>query len=563
VLKSRGGRRGGTKPSSSTINKSSNSNNNDITNTLDDTETSFSTISTLTESAPPAEGTERREVLDAAEMELREARNRRQQQVDGAEQELQEARNRRNQTAMNLRIATLENNLEIAKNDRREHERTKRQKMALELEVAQANEELASKKEILLSKEMELVNLTKRLSDLHNVMDKTATTRFRQPEILSKALDEKNKELAEQYNAEKRAKDDAGRRCLELELQLKASNDKRKELAKQHMSDQNARENVEARCLELESRLKASNETNQELAALLRQKTSRIQSMDESLDETEELREKALEYDYVVCLCDQLEKKVLVTILANEELMEEKESLTREIAELNTSVFDAELEREVQTEELKSAQNRVESLTTQCLSFEAELNGLKQTNLTITEENKTLAAKMSELNSSTEATNEFQSVRKENESLANRCESLESALNSLEDRNQTVMEEKQLLTKNITELNSSIVRAEQQRKAQTMQLQHVQNQNRSLAGRCKSLETDINNACSVDKKSEREGNTDELQTLQKQNELLASRCKKLETELNNMEEEKRTEQKKVHLRTMNSINQYVPTTKRE
>lgn len=548
-MKSRknGQRRGGTKtkPSSSTTNNKSNNANNDnnniinnhIINNLDDTETSFSTISTLTETAPPVEGTERKEVLDAAELELLEARNRRQQQVDGAEQELREARSRRNQTAMTLKIATLEKNLEIAQNDRREHERTRRQKLALELEVAQAHEELVSKEEILLSKEMELVDLAKRLSDLQKVMDKTTTTLYRQPEVLSKALDEKNKELAEQYNAEKTAKETAERRCLELELQLKASNDKRNELTKQHMSEQTAREHGEKRCLELESRLKASNETNQELAALLRQKTSRIQSMDQSLDETEELREKALEYDYVVCLCDQLEKKVSVTILANEELMEEKESLAREIAELNTTVFDAELEREV---ELKSAQQQIESLTKQSLFLETELNALKQTNHTMTEENKTMAEKLSESNSSTEETIEFQNVRNENESLAARCESLETALNNLEDRNKTVVQEKKLLTKNMSELNSRIVRAEQQRKAQTMQLQHVQNQNLLLASRCKSLETELNNnACSSeDANSEREGNAEKLQTLQKQNELLASRCKSLETELSNMEETK-------------------------
>ena len=193
--------------------------------------------------------------------------------VDAAEWELMEARNRRAQ----VRIRKLERSVEMAEQDRREHERTYKQKMALQADLDRAQHELHSNEGIVRSKELEVLDLTKKLS--------YQTTRGKQLEFLLKAaaIDEeekkKHQELAVQYAAEKQARESAEQRCLELEEALKTSHQKAKELAQQHSVDRTAKEEAQARCQELQGRLKDSHQKNQELAALLRQKTSQIQSM--------------------------------------------------------------------------------------------------------------------------------------------------------------------------------------------------------------------------------------------------------------------------------------------
>jgi len=226
------------------------------------------------------------------------------------------------------------------------------------------------------------------------------------------------KALREQHSLERKAKEEAQARCLELEHRCKEleawqkqqqqqqqqqkEDEKNKNKNSSNNNNQNntekkAREAAEARCRELEDLLKASQEKNHELAALMRQKTSKIRSMDQSLDEMEELREKVFQYDQAIGRCEQLEKEVSDTSASNRELHEENASLRKEIADLNAGVFDAELEVRIKADELESAQKQLESLTSRSSSLESELTKLRAIRSDVTAENESLKEQIERL----------------------------------------------------------------------------------------------------------------------------------------------------------------------
>jgi peptidoglycan hydrolase CwlO-like protein len=99
--------------------------------------------------------------------------------------------------------------------------------------------------------------------------------------------------------------------------------------------------------------VKESTEENKELTSLLRQKSSQIEALNQTIDEVEALNQKSLEYDDMVNQCSEVEKELLKTIEFNEELTDEMKSLKEDIKTLNSSIFEVEIDLKEQVKELR------------------------------------------------------------------------------------------------------------------------------------------------------------------------------------------------------------------
>jgi len=339
----------------------------------------------------------------------------------------------------------------------------------------------------------------------------TAEERIRELEDKkSRASDELLQDLSEEHNSEATARRDAEARCLEIEDRLKESEASHRELTERHGEVATARDTAEARCGALEEKLAASLQKNQEFAALLRQKQSKIESMDRSLDELEKLRELKLDYEDAVARCLELEEEAAEAAASHEELEEENRALSREIADFHGSAFDAEDERKVKAEELRK---RIAALEAECRLLATERDSAKKSNRAISRENESLVQQTARLQSclariETEGTDRIRELRLSNETLTGRCEALET---ELETRTQKQLSELEYL-------------AEELRKTRT---------------ETESLATRFTSSADLPKNPLR-GETSEDEAvgegLRKSLESLVGRCTQLETELQQMKE---------------------------
>jgi len=337
---------------------------------------------------------------------------------------------------MKIKMETLEETIKTTMVDRGEFESTMQKNTIMEKELKQAGEDLVYQEEFIMKKEdevktlqLEVSKIEKELKEateekrslaedrkyfessmesINNDLDRSREANQkletecgkleREASDAKKSLDRIKKEteidktcLVEKHRAERQAKDEAETRCTELELHLEAALNEKEankdaadrclELENHLQAEKEGRETAEEKCRSLERKLAASIHQNKNLTSLLRQKSSQIQSMDKNIDEVEELKDKALNHDEMVLKISQLEYEVSETKKLNDELMEEKDSLSKEIANLNSTNFDAELEKEVEGEEMQNIQKQNEWLIKHCKSLETQLVDMKEKSL--------------------------------------------------------------------------------------------------------------------------------------------------------------------------------------
>ena len=456
--------------------------------------------------------------IDGAERELLEAHQRRTQRknrtasmrhrIEGAEHERrereyaslkEELKDRKREVAKlereNSRLDDRVRNLESSLGEARESlSRVSGENQALE---AKCTEYGAAMVESL--KEVGRVRLAAREERTALVEKHTAEKRARETaearlDNVSKISDERIHELSEDHSSEATARQDAEARCLVLDERLKESESRHRAFVEQHSGDAAARDAAEARCGALEEKLAASLQKSQEFAALLRQKQSKIESMDRSLDELERLREEILELEDAAARRQELEDEFAEAAASREELEEENRALSLEIADLHASVFDAELEQKVKANELEQ---QIEALQAECKTLATERDIAKRTSRVVCRENESLREQAAQMESSlaraqTEGMDRFRELQISNETLAGRCEALKTELETRKKKQQSVLESSaKELRKTRTETESWL-RSPERTTPQKSSIEEALYKNlESLVGRCTMLETEL------------------------------------------------------------------------
>ena len=585
----KGGRRPSTETTTTINSSSSGSNNNNNNSSSSEDEIDISPfVPMLPPPPPPLAEPEPR--IDATERVLLEARQRREQrrhrkatlrqQTEGTDREKREriqatvrasrealagdnhgdshgeaedlrrqvARLRRENRRLDDRALTLESSLGAARESlSRASDDTKTLRVRCseyEQEVLRGIKELGAAKVESL-KELGRVRLAAR-DERTSLLEKHAAekqaredaeAKFRAlEEQLSEVSDDLIHELSEQHSSEATARQDAEARCLELESRLKDAEARhQRELAAaaaQQTGDATALQSAEDRCLDLEEKLSASTQKTQELAALLRQKQSKIESLDRELDEVEELREMVIDYETAAARCRELEEEAAGATASRRELEEENRALSQEISDLHAGIFDAELEQKVRTEELEE---KLASLGSRCLSLETERDDAEKTNRAVTSENESLQRQIARLESTlAEAQAEGEDRSRERRELD---ENPETERKSLADREAA---ETDSLRQKIAELTASLDRAEGDHAAATTELKNLRKEHRELTRRCETLESE-RDSTARHQKSDHSSTTEELRKALQENESLASRCKSLESEVQQVREQTESE----------------------
>jgi chromosome segregation ATPase len=180
-----------------------------------------------------------------------------------------------------------------------------------------------SQQECIEAKEEEIAGFASQISKLQCDLDLATQENGRLAED-SKSFDSSYDSINDNLNRAKEDNKALQARCkiYDTELQgfrneidrvkAKAEEDK-KSLIKKNDVDQKEKEDIATRCLELENIVKESTEENKELTSLLRQKSSQIEALNQTIDEVEALNQKSLEYDDMVNQCSEVEKELLKT----------------------------------------------------------------------------------------------------------------------------------------------------------------------------------------------------------------------------------------------------------
>lgn len=376
---------------------------------------------------------------------------------------------------MKVMNKSLTADMESLESQKQECDRMKNQVSTLKEDIEKANNNLMSQQECIEAKEEEIAGFASQISKLQCDLDLATQENGRLAED-SKSFDSSYDSINDNLNRAKEDNKALQARCkiYDTELQgfrneidrvkAKAEEDK-KSLIKKNDVDQKEKEDIATRCLELENIVKESTEENKELTSLLRQKSSQIEALNQTIDEVEALNQKSLEYDDMVNQCSEVEKELLKTIEFNEELTDEMKSLKEDIKTLNSSIFEAEIDLKEQVKELQNSQKSNKGLTKRCSALEKELENVKDKIAypdSVEDGHEWTRIQLRELE------NRMEDVKKENEEL--------------EDRMEDVMEENELVFSRLEEYKNKLEHEKN--------LKEMKN-DENLVNQCKEVEKEL------------------------------------------------------------------------